>query len=153
MAATLRADEMLEMRSTAQFPQHQRQPVGTKPGASGFSWSAQLEQQVTGRDPVKPPSPSKSSRGSTPSPPREDLLASVAGLHQQGTFNAKQRLWTRSLALRRGGTVVVAEDYGKTDDKCDGQWCAPIHRRDRAHSCQLTNDAGWSGPSFQRPLF
>jgi hypothetical protein len=71
-----------------------------------------------------PPSPSKSSRSSTPSPPRQDLLASVHGLHKRGIFDARQRLWTRSLALRRGGTVVVAEDYANEDPTADGQWCA-----------------------------
>lgn len=128
-------EQMLAVRSTTQLSQQQRQPIGT--GNSGFSWSAQPMQQVSGVTPLRP---SKSSR-ETPSPPREDLLASVAGLHQQGTFNAKEKLWTRSFALRRGGTVVVAEDYGKTDDKCDGQWCAPASRY-LAHSCYLTNDAG-----------
>ena len=31
----------------------------------------------------------------------------MLGLHESGTFDAKEKLWTRSLALRRGGTVVV----------------------------------------------
>jgi hypothetical protein len=71
-----------------------------------------------------PPRPRKSSRSSTPpSPPRQDELASVLGLHESGTFDAKEKLWTRSLALRRGGTVVVVEDYGTDDENCDGAWC------------------------------
>jgi hypothetical protein len=49
--------------------------------------------------------------------------ASVLGLHESGTFDAKEKLWTRSLALRRGGTVVVVEDYGTDDENCDGAWC------------------------------
>ena len=80
-----------------------------------------------------PTSPCKSSRSSTPSPPRQDLLGSVHGLHKHGIFDAKQKLWTRSLALQRGGTIVVAEDYATEDPTADGQWCAldsnnePLH--------------------------
>lgn len=86
---------------------------------------ASRDMPVNGAKCSMPPSPNQSSRGSTPpSPPRQDLLASVHGLHQHGIFDAKQKLWTRSLALRRGGTVVVAEDYATDDPTADGQWCA-----------------------------
>lgn len=101
--------------------------VGMRPAASTSSGNK-------GARFTTPPSPSKSSRSSTPSPPRQDLLASVHGLHQHGIFDAKQKLWTRSLALRRGGTVVVAEDYATDDPTADGQWCALSANKEPLHT-------------------
>ena len=87
-----------------------------------------------------PLSPSKSSRGSTPSPPRQDLLESVGGLHQHGIFDSTEKLWTRSLSLRRGGTVVVVEDYAKADSRCDGSWCALSSHLSDAHCTRAWPD-------------
>ena len=55
-------------------------------------------------------------------PPRKDQLNATKQIHEKGIFDPRHKLWTRSLSVRRGGTVVVVEDYGTDDATYDGAW-------------------------------